>query len=289
MSLRCTPRVAMHTVHLDFAECEKKGEGRPKTKAFIVAIDRYTRYAVARAGGENADAVIQLLQQQIFKETKCVITDQARVFESKKLHEWAANHGMVILPGSPYNPKSNGLAERVIRDIKTFMSMYPVFRNDWKACLEAAVSHHNRSFCRTIGCSPWFALKGEPPQLSADRLLNITGKIHLEEQRFSEDQERRHREQQKKDHDRGKPQRIQALKVGDQVLVRRGLGKQFRKYVGPFKVVNVESFDGTVKRVVVQDNGLKKVAVRNVILYSPRRDSSLGGESSGENQIAQCE
>ena len=40
----------MDTVHIDFAELEKKKEGVSRTKSFLVAIDRNTRYAFAKAG-----------------------------------------------------------------------------------------------------------------------------------------------------------------------------------------------------------------------------------------------
>ena len=106
---------------------------------------------------ENAEAVISLLQQKAFKNTKICVSDHARVFESKKLKEWAVKRGVEFCPGSVYNHQSNKLSERLIRDLKMFKSMYPSHPDGWKKSL--AVRHRNYSHCSTIGCSPVSALE----------------------------------------------------------------------------------------------------------------------------------
>src|ERR1700723_682066 len=91
----------MHTVHLDFAELTKQSGQGTRTKAFLVAIDRNTRFASARAGRENATAVIAFLNQRLFSNTKVIISDRAKLFSSKELREWAAGKGVTLISGSP--------------------------------------------------------------------------------------------------------------------------------------------------------------------------------------------
>ena len=79
----------MNTIHLDFAELSKKSEHESKTRAFLVAIDRNTRFAAARAGSQDARAVKTLLSHRVFANTRKVITDHAKVFGSAELQNWA--------------------------------------------------------------------------------------------------------------------------------------------------------------------------------------------------------
>ena len=263
----------MDTVHLDFAELSKKSGPGTQTRAFLVAIDRNTRFAVARAGGQNAQAVISLLRNRVFDRTKKIVSDHAKVFQSRRLREWASERGIEIVVGSPYNQQSNGLAERLIRDLKTFISMYPEPQHGWKESLEAAVRHHNRAFCSTIGCSPSFALNGTPTYLPADDRLGIRNSLRLRERRNSADEENKCRSRQARNFDRRHAARMPNVEQGDRILVRRGTSKQDTVFCGPFLVTAVEVIQGIQKRVVyVEDSIEKSVAIRNVIKYHPRRE-----------------
>lgn len=249
----------MQVVHLDYAEIEKKKEGVASTKSFLVGIDRNTRYAFAKVCKGNARAVISFLPQKGFEGVKRVVSDKVKVFESKELREWARKRNIEIWPGSPYHPQSNGLAEGLIRDLKMFMSMYPDFAGGWKCSLEAAVKHHNRSFCSSLGCSPHYALKDEVPSLQADRILGIEDKIKLVKQR-DEQTEKRSKAQQKRHFDKRHSQRFPKLEVGQQILVRVGLSPQNTKYKGPFVVKRDENFNGVPKRIFYDMEGKENVA-----------------------------
>ena len=280
MCLRANDELPMNTVRHDFAELSKRSGPGTRTRAFLVAIDRNTRFAVARAGGQDAQAIISLMQNRVFRNTKRIISDHAKVFRSTGLRDWAAHKGIEIVVGSPYNSKSNGLAERLIRDLKMFISMYP--NMSWKECLEAAVRHHNRSYSSTIGCSPGFALSGNPSYLPADDRLGIKNILRLTERRNSTEEENENRSRQKKNFNRRHASKLQNIAVGDQVLVRRGNTRQTSKFCGPFQVSGVEEIQGVLKRVIYSDGRDRKyAAISNVLKFHPRGDELSGEESNG--------
>ena len=232
LCLRTNDLPKMHIIHVDFAELAKASLHNSRTKAFLVAIDRNTRFVV---GNGDAQAVISLLSQRVFENTKVVVSDHAKVFESRLLKTWASERGIELQVGSPYHVGSNGLAERLIRDIRTLISMYPNIRGDWRAALDTAVRHHNRSRRSTIGCSLHFALNAEVPYLPADKKFNVPRRVRLQEERFSTEQEQRHREKQKENYDHRHRTKVLQVATGDSILVRKGYGKQ-SKFEGPFEV-----------------------------------------------------
>jgi transposase InsO family protein len=286
LCLRSNDVPPMHTIHVDFAELTKASKHGSKTRAFVVAIDRNTRFAVAKAGKEDARAVVTLLSQRVFKDTKVVVSDHAKVFESRHLKNWAAEKGIELQVGSPFHQQSNGLVERLIRDLKTFISMYPDMRGGWRCALEAAVKHHNRSRCSTIGCSPHFALNKEAPFLPADFRFGVERKIRLTERRFSVDEEFQKRLVQKKAYDSRHQSQVPQIAVGDLVLVRKGSGKQCA-YDGPFEVRDVQIIEDIPKRITYkQGTETKTAALRNVLKYCPRGGSFQGGSVGDSSSMS---
>ncbi|WP_410469856.1 DDE-type integrase/transposase/recombinase, partial [Bradyrhizobium sp. 33ap4] len=111
-------------LHLDFPELKKKSEGTGRTQSFLVAIDECTRMVAAKPGKEGINNVVALLEREMFRNTKCVVSDNGAAFTSKRFRSWAEQKGITLKTSSPYHPSGNGLAERVIRDLKQYMSMY---------------------------------------------------------------------------------------------------------------------------------------------------------------------
>lgn len=108
----------LEIVHLDFSELRKKSEGVKGTQAFLVTIDESTRMVAANTGREDANSVIALLQHDLFKSTMVIVADNGPTFRSRKLWKWAEMRGITIHFPTSYHPEANGLAERVIHDIK---------------------------------------------------------------------------------------------------------------------------------------------------------------------------
>lgn len=151
-------QVPFEVVHLDFAELKKKGEGVKATQAFLIAIDECTRFVAAKHGKEDANCVIALLERNLFRDTRVVVADNGPAFRSNKLRSWASAKGIQLRCPAPYHPEVNALAERVIRDLKQYISLYPSFKGGWKCALEAGVTHHNQSHTTGLGCTPYLAV-----------------------------------------------------------------------------------------------------------------------------------
>lgn len=115
-------------IHLDFTELKKKAAGVRRTQSFLVATDQCTRIVAARPRREDANSVIVLLSREMFKNMKIVISDNGPAFLSRRLQDWAKERGVVLRRCAPYHPAGNGMAERIIRDLKQFISMYPGFQ-----------------------------------------------------------------------------------------------------------------------------------------------------------------
>lgn len=157
--------------------------------------------------------------------------------------------------------------------------MYPEFPGGWKCCLQAAVSHHNRSHTSALGCSPQYAAFGEPAYLPADDTLEIKTKLHLEETKKTAESQRKHRESLKRAFDKRHNNKIPNITLGDLVLIRKGYDSHSTKLLGPFKVTKTATKDGILKTIgyVTEDGVMEIAAISNVIPYIQRRDKTKPG------------
>lgn len=96
------------TIHLDFAELKKKSTGVLKTQSFLVCIDQCTRMVAARPGKEDANSVISLLERDIFKPVKIIISDNGPAFISKRLRDWAQQRGITLQRTVPSGSQWHG-------------------------------------------------------------------------------------------------------------------------------------------------------------------------------------
>lgn len=262
-------------LHLDFGEISKKSDGSARTKSFLLVVDEATRLMQAKAMRETSRGVIDYLKNHpYFKNVKTIITDCGLAFTSKAFKAFANSHKIILKTTSPYHPAGNGMAERKMRDIKTFFSLYPNFPGGWKCTLEAGIRHLNRSYCSSIGCTPVFKAFGKSPSLPADAEFNIKSENLKPEKPFTEEQVKRYREKMQQGFNIKHARKMPDIKQGDLILVQSGI-KGKNPYVdGPFKVVEVKIIQGIPKAMVYQtESGSTKVAsLSNVIPYHQRLD-----------------
>ncbi|UYV70218.1 hypothetical protein LAZ67_7002223 [Cordylochernes scorpioides] len=172
MSLPHQSRVPFHTVHVDFAEVTSNI--KDKNSTFLLIIDEATRVVQAKAMKQHGRALIKYFNEhEDLKSVRTIVSDQGRSFVYVEFPRWATSKDIRLITTSPYHPAGNGLAERAIRDIKTFLSCYPHFKGGWKNSLEAAVRYHNRSYNSYLGCSPLFKLTKTSPVLPAEKEFNL--------------------------------------------------------------------------------------------------------------------
>ena len=138
-------KIPFHTVHLDFGELTKKSDLISKTKSFLLLVDEATRIVHGKAMKESSLAVINFLNSFArIDEIKVIVSDNGAAFTSREMKNWATIRGIKLKHTSPYHPAANGLVERKMRDVKTFIELYRDNGLDWKNLLYAAIRHSNR-------------------------------------------------------------------------------------------------------------------------------------------------
>jgi len=277
MNLPDQSREPMSTVHVDFAELCKKSDTNQATKSFIVVVDEATRFVCTKALKQNSKAVIRYLSQNDnLKNIKTIISDRGRCFMSKEFQEWAEEKGIKLKHTTPYHPAGNGLAERTVRDLKTFLQCYQTFPGGWRMALAAAAFHHNSSFNEYVGCTPHFKLFKTSPHLKADKELGISTTITEIPKTETQQMLYRKRMQEQKNKSRRKPP---SLQVGDLILIRcQKIGSGFQQK-GPFPISQIKYMNGHATYVHFRDrNKVDQAHISNIVKYHSRsNDYSKSG------------
>ena len=255
-------------INIDFGELKKKSEGVKATRSFILLVDQCSRFIATKACRESARCVIAFLEEQSFMSSvKRIVSDNGSCFTAEALNKWAQEKSIEIIHSAPYNPSSNGLAERHVQVIKTFMTCYPKYKGGWKCALAAATLHHNVSYCTSIGCTPHYKAFGFTQQLPADKTLGIPAV--QQETPFTEEQiaERRRRVQAKLNGGKQAP----VFAAGDEILYRKGSDPK-SPILGPVRVVHVHVMDSVPKTLITRDKDGREavVAVKHAIKYRRR-------------------
>uniref|UniRef100_A0A7E4ZU05 RNA-directed DNA polymerase n=1 Tax=Panagrellus redivivus TaxID=6233 RepID=A0A7E4ZU05_PANRE len=105
---------AWRRIHLDFAG--------PKWNAmWLICIDAFARYPlVIRMTKTTAEALIKALDPifALFGFPRTVVTDNGPQFASQAFRAYLEKNGVRLIHTPPYNPRSNGLAERFVQTFK---------------------------------------------------------------------------------------------------------------------------------------------------------------------------
>lgn len=225
-------------------------------------VDQFSRYTWAKPVNESAQTLTNYLQSlPELTALKQVISDNAKSFTSKHFLAWAADRGITTITASKYHPQANGMVERKIRDIKTFMSFYPNYPGGWKMCLRAAIAHCNSSYHATIGCTPYFKAYGKTLELPADRNFHVKPPAEVP---LNQEQVMKRRERQQRAYNQRNSSRVPNYKPGDQILVDNHKSLPD----GPFTVDGVFEVPKTLR--YTHENKKEKVAARNCQPYYSR-------------------
>ena len=138
----------------------------------LVVRDFATRYTVLSAlKSKEADSVINALRHVIanYGASKTLITDNAKEYVSEKLQAFCRFYNMKKIEIAPYHPASQGLAERINREITKLLRIYTnqLASNDWDELLPVLQLTINSTFNASLGEAPFFALFGyDSPTIS---------------------------------------------------------------------------------------------------------------------------
>lgn len=87
-----------------------------------------------KPGKEDSKSVILLLNRDMFKHVKVIVTDNGPAFRNDRLKRWADERNIELRFTAPYHPEANGLAERAIRDVKQFHRALPGISRPLEMC-----------------------------------------------------------------------------------------------------------------------------------------------------------
>ena len=263
---------AHETLHMDYAELKKKGEGVKKTQSFIVAVDEFSRMTYTKPMNQTSRSLIAWLESlPFFSSIKKIITDNGSSFSSQEFKTWTEKNNIKHYFSAPYHPQGNGIAERKIRDIKMFFSYYPNFKYGWKSCLHSATQHQNRSFNSSLGCTPIYKLTGKSAIFPADSEFGISENNLLEQECPLIDEQINSKRKQMQDQVNKKKPRVLDIKEGDEFLFQAGHDNKGPRIYGPVTAKKVIMKDDKPKTLIYDENGKNKpIAIRNVVRYHKR-------------------
>ncbi|UYV66659.1 K02A2.6-like [Cordylochernes scorpioides] len=115
ISDRTWPEKPWHRLHMDLA-------GPFMGRMFLVIVDAYTKWLEIFILKEITSKTIIYHLRQVFARfglPELLVTDNGRQFVSKEFEEFTKMNGIRHTITSPYNPSTNGLAERYVREFKT--------------------------------------------------------------------------------------------------------------------------------------------------------------------------
>ena len=90
---------------------------------YLLAVDYFSRYPeVIKLNSTTSQAVISL--KSIFSHhgiPTVLVSDNGPQFDSRDMKEFASTYGFQHITSSPYYPQSNGLAERMVKTVKSLL------------------------------------------------------------------------------------------------------------------------------------------------------------------------
>ncbi|UYV80916.1 K02A2.6-like [Cordylochernes scorpioides] len=170
------PEKPWHRLHLDLA-------GPFMGKMFLVIVDAYTKWLeIFFLRDITSKTIVDCLRQVFarFGLPEFLVTDNGRQFVSREMEEFTRMNRIRHTKTSPYNPSTNGLAERYVREFKTSLKR-TTKRMTWKQtykdfCLP--IEHFHSQFSNLM---PKIDMKGEgfPDALRKQEHFKIGSDIYF--------------------------------------------------------------------------------------------------------------
>lgn len=212
MSRTRIPEAAWIDIAIDFFNAGPLGE-------LLVVIDYYSRYVVAkRMSGTDADKTIKCLQEifKVFGNPATMKSDNGPPFSSSKFVEFCQSQSIELIKSPPHNPSSNGLVERVNKNLKRILQIGNSMKENLVNTLDDFIEIYNKRPCSVTNLSPFEMMFKRKPRTvlplgilnsfwteaearEKDAVEKLKGKIYADKKRMAKDSE---------------------IKVGDFVLIK---------------------------------------------------------------------
>ena len=273
-------------------------ESRKGNKYILVIGEYISRYVEAIALPDQTAPTIAtaFIHTIILKHglPTTVLTDQGSNFQSELMAHIYQELGIKQLRSSPYNPKCNGMVEKVNRVLVDMLTMYA---NDnpegWCEHLPYAVFAYNTSLNASTKEIPFYVIFGRDPMEPSD--LKPPNRYRLGDDVWDDFNWNWHRAIEASKENLKKAQDYQkrhydtkarpiSFNIGDLVLLREGktlTGKFYFRYDGPYEIAKKISNKnyaikqvGTTHEFVVSTDRLKKFGKRQENEQIDKNDKS---------------
>ncbi|CAB3386775.1 Hypothetical predicted protein [Cloeon dipterum] len=97
-----------------------------------------------------------------------LVCDNGPAFRAQEFKNFCERQGIELIFSPPYSPQTNGLAERAVQTVKTFLKKVPEI--EWPARLDSFLLGHNSTPLAATGVAPAEFNLGRRPQTVIDRL-----------------------------------------------------------------------------------------------------------------------
>lgn len=156
----------------------------------------------------DSTTVINFCRQLFKLQGTCdmLVADNGPGFRAQEFKDFCAKNGIKLIFSPPYSPQTNGVAERAVQTVKSFLKKVP--ERDWQWRLDSFILGHNSSPLPSTGVAPAEFNLGRRPKTALDKLRPDLAIQSRQQQREEEMAEKLAAKQPK------------AVQPGQQVMIR---------------------------------------------------------------------
>jgi transposase len=170
-------------VHLDFMEMSRG-------KIFIVAADGLSGWIDAEQTKAMDTTTVISYCRKLFRFQglpDIIVADNGPAFRSNEFKQFCERNRVELIFSPPYSPQTNGLAERAVQTVKTFLKKVP--EAEWNERLDSFLLGHNAAPKSGTGVAPAEFNLGRKPQTLLDKVqldMVVTKKVAGRERKAAE-------------------------------------------------------------------------------------------------------
>ena len=170
--LKATRRMPFELLVADVVSLPRSSNGN--TCALILC-DYHTKWLrIFPMKRHTAKTTIDALAQYLASIPKCVsfiLSDNAKEFQSAEFSAALEEFGIEHLFSSPWQPRTNGLAERSVQNVVQQLRTWSSENTDWDQFINRVTITHNHTYVEALGRSPASFIFEEPHKIPIDKLL----------------------------------------------------------------------------------------------------------------------